>query len=329
MDIYKIQRIYPTLDYLKAVDMVGKLKHLVDWKFWNDEDIIQVLNLAQKIKHYRWEYQGHMQGNTLVMMFQKTSTRTRVSFEAGMTELGGHAINLDWRATNFTLSKIRFETRYLCRNAALIMARLKDNKDLLEMEKAATVPIINGCCNLYHPCQALADMLTIAEDRPGGIAGARLTYVGVYNNVVNSLVSIAAPLGVHVTLVCPILEEASIDQESRLRLRDKGLLTETLDAKAAVAQADYVYTDTWLDMEFFNDPEFAEAKKARCDKMLPYQINADLMAGSDAKIMHDMPIHPGYEIAEELIEDERSIIYDQAENRLDAQKAVMLRLLLK
>ena len=245
-------------------------QHLVDWKYWTDEEVAQILALARFVKNHRWEYQGHMQGRTLVMLFQKTSTRTRVSFEAGMTELGGHAINLDWRATNFTLSKIAFETRYLSRNAALIMARLKDNADLLEMEKAATVPIINGCCNLYHPCQALADMLTIAEHR-SGTQGARLTYIGVYNNVVNSLVSICAPLGVNLTLVCPIRDDDVIDAESRERLLTKGLLTETLDAKAAVENAEYVYTDTWLDMEFFNDPAHAQAKQERCDIMLPYQ----------------------------------------------------------
>ena len=307
--------------------MEGRLIHLIDWKYWSDEDIRYLLELASKVKHHRWEYQGHMQGNTLVMLFQKTSTRTRVSFEAGMTELGGHAINLDWRATNFTLSKIGFETRYLCRNAALIVARLKDNADLMEMMAAASVPIINGCCNLYHPCQALADMLTIAEDREQGIQGARLTYIGVYNNVVNSLASIASALGVHLTLVCPIQDAETVDEESRKKLQDAGLLTETLDAKVAVKEADYVYTDTWLDMEYFNEPSYAEERDKRCEIMLPYQINQTLMEQSRAKIMHDMPIHPGYEMAEEMVECERSIIYDQAENRLDAQKAIMLYLL--
>jgi ornithine carbamoyltransferase len=307
--------------------MISTLKHLIDWKYWPDQDIVGALELAQRIKHHRWEYQGHMQGNTLVMIFQKTSTRTRVSFEAGMTELGGHAINLDWNTTNFTLSKVRFETRYLCRNAALIMARLKENADIMEMEKASTVPVINGCCNLYHPCQALADMLTIAEDRPEGTRGARLTYIGVYNNVVNSLVSIAAPLGVHLTLVCPIREQDIIDEESRQRLLDEGLLRETLDAKAAVEDADYVYTDTWLDMEYFNDPGYAAEKDKRCKIMMPYQVNQALLEGRPAKIMHDMPIHPDYEIAEDMIEHPNSIIYEQAENRLDAQKAIMLHVL--
>ena len=306
--------------------MIGAPKHLIDWKFWDDSEIREMLALGRRVKRQRWEYQGHLQGRTLVMIFQKTSTRTRVSFEAGMTELGGHAINLDWHTTNFTLSDIRSETRYLSRNSAFIMARLKSHADLLDMASGATVPVINGCCNLYHPCQALADMLTIAEDRDADPRGARLTYIGAYNNVVNSLVSISAALGVELTLVCPIRGQALVDEASRSRLLGLGLLTETLDVKAAVADADYVYTDTWIDMEFFNDPAFAEEKERRSALMLPYQLNAELLAGSGAKVMHDMPMHLGYEITEELAESERSIIYDQAENRLDAQKAILLTL---
>jgi ornithine carbamoyltransferase len=303
------------------------LKHLIDWKYWGDDEVRNVLALAQRIKSHRWEFQGHLQGRTLVMIFQKTSTRTRVSFEAGMTELGGHAINLDWRSSNFALTDVRYETRYLSRNAAFIMARLKENDELLKIESAATVPVINGCCNLFHPCQSLADMLTIAQDRGGDVAGARLTYVGSYNNVVNSLVSIARPLGMHVTLCCPIRDENVVDNESRSALLEAGLLTETLDVDAAVADADYVYTDTWLDMEFFNDPAFAEEKDRRIELMRPYQINSELLAGTRAKVMHDMPIHAGYEISDEIVGSERSLIYDQAENRLDAQKAILLTLL--
>tara|TARA_B100000676_G_scaffold25269_1_gene22893 strand:- start:6117 stop:7049 length:933 start_codon:yes stop_codon:yes gene_type:complete len=306
--------------------MTDSVQHLIDWKFWSDDQVRNVLALALRIKRHRWEYQGHMRGRTLVMLFQKTSTRTRVSFEAGMTELGGHAINLDWMTTNFTLTDIRYEARYLSRNAAFIMARLKSNKDLLKIESAATVPVINGCCNLYHPCQGLADMLTIADDRDGQIEGARLTYIGAYNNVVNSLVSICRPLGVHLTLCCPLHDKEAVDEESRQALLDAGLLTETLDAGEAVADADYVYTDTWLDMEYFNDPAFAEEKERRVEMMLPYQLNSDLLANSRAKVMHDMPIHAGYEISDELVESERSIIYDQAENRLDAQKAILVTL---
>jgi ornithine carbamoyltransferase len=306
--------------------VTDNVKHLIDWKDWDDDEIREVLRLSQRIKHHRSEYQGSLLARTLVMIFQKTSTRTRVSFEAGMTELGGHAINLDWNTSNFTLTDVRYETRYLSRNAAFLMARLKKHEDLLDMAAGATVPLINGCCNMYHPCQAAADMLTIAEDRGGDPAGARVTYIGVYNNVVNSLVSMGRALGVQLTLCCPVSEEHKIDQGARRRALDTGLLTETLDVREAIADADYVYTDTWLDMEFFNDPDYEEDKRARINLMLPYQVNAALMAGSAAKIMHDMPIHAGYEIAADMVEAPQSIIYDQAENRLDAQKAIMVYL---
>ena len=217
-----------------------------------------------------------MQGRTLVMIFQKTSTRTRVSFEAGMTELGGHAINLDWHTTNFTLSDIRSETRYLSRNSAFIMARLKNHTDLLDMAAGATVPVINGCCNLYHPCQALADMLTIAEDRGRRCAWrAPDLHRGIQQRGEFAGVHLGRA-GVELTLVCPIRDEAQIDEESRSRLLGLGLLTETLDAKTAVADADYVYTDTWIDMEYFNDPAFAggEGTPLGADAALPGQRGA-------------------------------------------------------
>ncbi|WP_025772216.1 ornithine carbamoyltransferase [Thioalkalivibrio sp. HK1] len=303
-----------------------RIKHLLDWKFWSRQDIRALLDLALRIKQDRREFEDRLHARTLVMLFQKTSTRTRVSFEAGMTALGGHAIHLDWRASNFTLGDIRSEARYLSRNCAFIMARVRDHADVRSMTEVATVPVINGCCNLYHPCQALADVLTIAEDRGGDPSGARLVYIGVYNNVVNSLVSICEAFDIHLTLVCPLRDDSVIDQQSRRRLLDKGLLKESLDAKESLNGAHYVYTDTWLDMEFFNDPAYADEKERRISLMLPYQINSDLLAGSQAKVMHDMPMHLGYEITEEVANGERSIIYEQSENRLHAQNAILIDL---
>ncbi|SHO47908.1 ornithine carbamoyltransferase [Desulfopila aestuarii] len=304
------------------------VKHLIDWNDWSDQEVKEVLDFASRIKHNRWSYQGYMTGKTLVMLFQKTSTRTRISFEASMTEMGGHAIFLDWMTSNFKLSKISYETAYLSRNAAIIMARVKEHKDLLEMKSTASVPLINGCCNMYHPCQAMADMLTIHEDR-GSLEGAKLTYIGVHNNVVNSLMSASAALGVELTLVCPISDESEVDQTSKAKLKSKGLLIETLDVKEAVRTAEYVYTDTWINMEFFDNPEYKAFKDERIATMMPFQINRELLKDSKAKIMHDMPIHPGFEIAEDCVDDPRSIIYDQAENRLEAQKAIMVYLLEK
>jgi ornithine carbamoyltransferase len=304
----------------------SQVRHLITWKDWDPAEIRKILMLATRVKRNRHYYQGTLSGRTLVMLFQKTSTRTRVSFEAAMTEMGGHGIYMDWNTTNFKLSKIKYETAYLSRNVAVIMARMRRHEDLLELKEGATVPLINGCDNLYHPCQAMADMLTIHEDR-GELAGTRLTYIGVHNNVANSLMAVCAAFDVHLTLVTPIALPESVDRELRDRLQERGLLAETLDAPAAVEKADYVYTDTWVDMEFFDDPAFAELKQERINTMMPYQLNAALLKHSQAKILHDMPIHPGYEITEEIVEGPNALIFEQADNRLEVQKAIILYLL--
>ena len=266
------------------------------------------------------------------MLFQKSSTRTRISFELGMQELGGYAAYLDWESTNFGLTEIAYEAIYLSQHAALIMARLKEHQALLELQSHASTPVINGCCNRYHPCQALSDMLTIYEDR-GNLVDARLCYVGVYNNVVNTLVELAYAFQLQLHLVCPLRPPEIVDETSRARLQKTGRLHESQSVdmlQDAVKWADYIYTDTWLDMEFFGKSEYAQLQKKRISLMQPFQLNHTLLQGTSAKIMHDMPIHAGYEISAELVQDHRrSIIYAQAANRLPTQKAIMLRLLNK
>ncbi|WP_442915907.1 ornithine carbamoyltransferase [Leptospira sp. GIMC2001] len=305
------------------------IRHLISWQDWSDSEIRELLDFAIYVKKHRVYFAGHMHGRTMAMLFQKTSTRTRVSFEAGMTELGGHAIFLDWIASNFLLSDIDFEAAYLSTNVSVIMARLKKHEDLLILKKGSSVPLINGCCNLYHPCQSLADILTIALDSPKKIEENRLTYIGVHNNVANSLVEITAALGMHLTLTTPIAQKESISEQAIARAKSKNTVTWEPDIKKAIKDADYIYTDTWVDMEFFNDPNFAKAKEERIQTMMPYQINADLLKHTGAKVMHDMPIHAGFEITREVVESGRSIIFSQAENRLDAQKAIILELLEK
>ncbi|TGL57932.1 ornithine carbamoyltransferase [Leptospira ognonensis] len=303
------------------------IKHLISWKDWTDSEIEELLNFAIYVKQNRVYFSGHMAGRSMAMLFQKTSTRTRVSFEAGMTELGGHAIFLDWMSSNFSLSDIDFEAEYLSRNVSIIMARLKKNEDLLVLKDGSQVPVINGCCNLFHPCQSLADILTIVMDRPKDWKSTNICYIGVHNNVVNSLIGITAALGIHLTLVTPIASEESKVKE----IIDRGLAKKTLswetDVNQAVKNADYIYTDTWVDMEFFNDPAYKKEKEERISLMMPYQVNMELIKNSKAKIMHDMPIHAGYEITRDVVKSERSIIFSQSENRLDAQKAVILKLL--
>jgi ornithine carbamoyltransferase len=302
------------------------MRHLLTWSDWSDCEINELLDFAAYMKNHRTFYNGAMLGRSIAMLFQKTSTRTRVSFEAALTEMGGHAIYIDWVSSNFELTDITFESKYLSRNVSLIVARMKRHEDLALIAEGSEVPVVNGCCNLFHPCQSLADMLTIQMDA-GKIKGVTLCYVGVHNNVTNSLIEVTAALGVNLVLVTPLANDGAVIDDVIKRGEAAGTLCWEKDLKHAVKNADYVYTDTWVDMEFFNDPSFAEEKRARLELMLPYQLNEQSLRGTKARVMHDMPIHAGYEISRELVHDPRSIIFQQAENRLDAQKAIVLKLL--
>jgi ornithine carbamoyltransferase len=193
------------------------------------------------------------------------------------------------------------------------------------MVKASLVPVINGCDEKYHPSQAIADLITIKEKK-GRLKGVKLVYIGVHNNVCNSLIEGCTKTGAEITTVTPIVNEPARDDELTKTAQKTGLWRTTLDLKSAVRDADFVYTDTWIDMEFFTNPSFAAEKEKRLRLMMPYQINKKLIDESEGFIMHDMPIHRGYEISSDMIEDGRSVIYEQAENRLYSAKAILLKL---
>jgi len=300
--------------------------HLVNFKEFTSQDLNKLVDLGIEVKKNPKKYLKTFTGKSAALVFQKTSTRTRVSFEVAMTQLGGHALFIDWRSTNFALSDITDEIQYLSRNVDCIMARLLCNSDLRKMAEASRVPIINGCDEMYHPSQALADLITIKE-KHGKLGGAKLVYIGVHNNVANSLIEGCTKTGVKITTVTPIFNEASRDDVLLAEAKKTALWQSTLDVKKAVADADFVYTDTWIDMEFFTDAKFAEEKEKRIKLMTPYQINGELLKGSNPYVMHDMPIHRGYEISAEAIASPKSVIYEQAENRLYSAKAIMLTLL--
>ena len=300
--------------------------HLINFKELSSQDLNALVDLGIEVKHNPKKYRKAFEGKSAALVFQKTSTRTRVAFEVAATQLGGHGLFIDWRTTNFMLADITDEIRYLSRNVDCIMARLLYNADLIKMANASRVPVINGCDEKYHPSQALADLITIKEKK-GTLKDAKLVYIGVHNNVCNSLIESCTKTGLKLTTVTPILNEAARDDELLSEAKKTGLWQSTLDAKKAVKDADFVYTDTWIDMEFFTDPKFAAEKEKRIKLMMPYQINAELLKGSDAYIMHDMPIHRGYEISAEAIENPKSVIYEQAENRLYSAKAILLKLM--
>jgi len=287
---------------------------------------MEIIDKAIEVKRNPDKYQKALDSKSLAMIFQKTSTRTRISFEVAMTQLGGHALYIDWRTTNFTIADIYDETQYLSRNVDCIMARLMRNADLQVMAEASRVPVINGCDEKYHPSQAITDLVTMKE-RKGTLKVVKLVYIGIHNNVCNSLIEGCTKTGVKITTVTPIFNESSRDDELLENARKTGLYETTLDAKEAVKDADFVYTDTWIDMEFFLDPKYAAEKEKRLKLMMPYQINKELLKESSACIMHDMPIHREYEISSDIIESPKSIIYEQSENKLYSAKAILLKLL--
>ena len=302
------------------------IMHLLTLKNWTPEQIGEVIDKSIEIKRKPDEYRTALEDKSLAMIFQKTSTRTRTSFEVAMTQLGGHAIYLDWRTTNLVLADIGDETRYLSRNVDCIMARLFKHADLKAMAEASRVPVINGCDEKYHPCQAISDLMTIKEKK-GRLAELKLVYIGVHNNVCNSLIEGCTKVGMEIITVTPMVNESSLDGELLEKAKRTGLYKTTKDVKGAVEGCDIVYTDTWVDMEFFLDPKFKEEKDKRIKLMMPYQVNKELLKGSDALIMHDMPIHRGYEITGDVVESPNSIIYDQSENRLYSAKGILLKLL--
>ncbi|HKI99951.1 MAG TPA: ornithine carbamoyltransferase [bacterium] len=302
------------------------MKHCVTLDDFSGEELLHIVQLALRLKREPQSFEGILKGRWLLMLFQKTSTRTRMSFEIGMGRLGGRAIVMDWDSSNFSISPIEYEARYASTHTDLIMARLKLHRDTRSLADSSQVPVINGCDDKYHPCQGLADLLTVYEQN-GSFAGQAVAYVGIHNNVANSLTCGLSKVGARTILVTPETNAAAEDPELMERALATGLVERTLNLRDAAERATFVYTDTWVDMEFFEEPSYQAEKERRIAQMGPYQLNRENLAGSDAYIMHDMPIHPGYEITKEVVASPRSVIFRQAENRMYAQQALMLYLL--
>jgi ornithine carbamoyltransferase len=300
--------------------------HLLTLKDLSSKEIENIVDKSLEIKKNPEEYNFALEGMSLAMIFQKTSTRTRLSFETAMTQLGGHALYIDWLTTNLVLADLGDESRSISGYVDGIMARLLKNSDLKIITEASMVPVINGCDEKYHPCQIIADLVTIKEKK-GRLEGLKVAYIGVHNNICNSLIEGCIKAGMSIATITPIINKISFDEELVEAAKATNLYEHSMDVKAALEDCDVVYTDTWVDMEFFLDPKFKKEKEKRIKLMMPFQVNKKLLGDSDALIMHDMPIHRGYEIADDLIESPNSVIYDQSENRLYSAKAILLKLL--
>ena len=305
-----------------AINMKGKsLASLADL---TKEEIEQILKTSELLKLQSLRGQEHLllKGKTLAMIFEKPSTRTRVSFEVGMWQLGGYALYLS--ATDLQLGRgetIADTAQVLSRYVDGIMARVFAHQTILDLVKYSTVPVINGLSDFTHPCQGLADLFTIYEKK-GQLSGLKLAYVGDGNNVANSLIYGCSKVGMDIGLACPRSYEpdSRVVSEGREEARKRGkVVTITNDPVEVVLGADVVYTDIWASMG--KEKEHEERVKI----FKPYQVNAELVkrAKQDYIFMHCLPAHRGEEVTNEVADSKNSVIFDQAENRLHTQKALM------
>jgi ornithine carbamoyltransferase len=282
------------------------------------EELETVLDRAAAIK--AGEDESELPRQTLAMVFEKPSTRTRTSFETAMTRLGGHAIFLGPNDIHLGSGEpVKDTARALAGYADAIMARLFDHADAEELAAYADVPVINGLTDDAHPCQTLADLLTIRE-RFGGFDDVTVAWVGDGNNVAQSFVLGAALADLDLTVTTP--PEYDVDDDVLARAADLGTPPRIVEDPAdAVADADVVYTDVWVSMGEEDERE----EKLRAFE--GYQLNADLLGESDALVMHCLPAHRGEEITDDVIESDRAIVWQQAENRLHAQAGLLVELL--
>jgi ornithine carbamoyltransferase len=302
-------------------------KHFLSLKDWSRDEIELLFEQAAAIKATPETYASALAGQSLAMIFQKPSTRTRVSFEVGMFELGGRALFLGSNDIQLNRGETIADTaRVLSRYVHGIVARVFAHQDILDLARHGSVPVINGLSDLLHPCQALADYFTLRERR-GSLSGLKLAYVGDGNNVANELMFGAVKLGMRCSIGCPKGYEPNplIFKSAQREAQKLGSPAPevTQNAFEAVAGADVVYTDVWTSMG-----QEAEAE-ARVRAFQGYSVTAKLMAaaGSDALFMHCLPAHRGEEVAAEVIDGPQSAVFDEAENRLHVQKAVLVTLM--
>ncbi len=296
------------------------MKHLLKLMDLSYKEILEILNLADQLKYekkYGIEHH-YLKGKTLGMIFQKSSTRTRVSFEVGMYDLGGSALFLSSRDLQIGRGEpIEDTARVLSRYLDGIMIRTYDQEEVEKLAEYGDIPIINGLTDYAHPCQVLADLMTIREHK-GSIRGRKLCFVGDGNNMANSLIVGGIKMGMSVAIACPKGYEPDAEIMKWASANGEFLCTD--DIFEAAKDADVVYTDVWASMG--EEAEAEERKKI----FAGFQVNAELMAVTkkDAMVLHCLPAHRGEEITADVLEAHAAEIFDEAENRLHAQKAVMV-----
>lgn len=304
------------------------MKHLLSIHDLTVEEVEKILTVAQDLKKKQKQGIPHpiLKNKTLGMIFSKSSTRTRVSFEVGMYQLGGHALFLSSNDIQLGRGETIYDTaNVLSRYLDGIMIRTYAQSDVEDLAKYGSIPIINGLTDLLHPCQALTDMLTISEHK-GKLAGLKLAYLGDGNNMAHSLMYAGAKLGMQVSVATP--EGFECNEEIVANAKEDAKKTGAVidvshDPVRAATGADAIYTDTWISMGQTG------SKESRLATFHPYQVNSKMMgyAKEDAIFLHCLPAYRGYEVTEDVIDGPQSVVFDEAENRLHTQKAVMALLM--
>ncbi len=299
------------------------MKHLLKLADLDKGDILDILNLADQLKYENQHgiEHHHLKGKTLGMIFQKSSTRTRVSFETGMYQLGGQALFLSNRDLQIGRGEpIQDTARVLSRYLDGIMIRTFAQKEVEDLAEYGSIPIINGLTDYCHPCQVLADLMTIREYKKS-FDGLKFCFIGDGNNMANSLIVGAISMGMECVIACP--KDYQPDAQIMAWAKENGTFTCSEDILACAKDADVVYTDVWASMG-------QEEEKAEREKIFKnYQINDEVMAAAkpDAMVLHCLPAHREEEITAKVFEAHANEIFDEAENRLHAQKAVLVKLL--
>lgn len=301
------------------------MKHFLSLKDVTPEEMTEIFRLSADIKKNPERYSGAFRGKTLGMIFQKSSTRTRVSFEVGAFQLGGHALFLSANDIQIGRGETIADTaRVLSRMVDMIMARVFGHDIVEDLARFGSVPVINGLSDFSHPCQAVADYFTCLE-RWGKLKGRKIAYVGDGNNVAHSLIYGAAITGMHIAVGAPegYKPDAGVVKFGRdLAKKTGGSVSVVTDPRKAVKDADAVYTDVWASMG--QEKEYKERKAI----FSGYQVNKELfaLAKKDALFLHCLPAHRGDEVTDDVIDSPNSVVWDEAENRLHCQKALIVLL---
>lgn len=300
------------------------MKHLLKLADLTKDDIYHILNLADQLKYERKNniHKDYLKGKKLGMIFRKSSTRTRVSFEVGMYELGGTALFLSDRDIQLGRGEpVKDTARVFSRYLDGVMIRTFDQSEVEEFASSGSIPVINALTDYAHPCQVLADLMTIREYK-GILNGLKMCFVGDGNNMANSLLVGALKMGMKFTIACPKGYEIAPELVEWAKAYE-GMFEMTDNVMEAAKDADILYTDVWASMGQ------EEERAIRAKAFEGFQINADVMsvAKKDAMVLHCLPAHRGEEITEEVLEAHAQEIFDEAENRLHAQKAVMVKLM--